>query len=605
MTRLLAFVAVALVPLAFAGLVVAAVSPAKSGVDRIPAAIVDNDQLVTQTAADGTKTPILAGRQLVTELTGAHSAGFSWTITNSKDAKAALASGTVAAILTVPKDFSRSIVSLSTTSPVRASIQITTDDSHNYLVGSVAQVVGDSLTSAFGSAITEKYLAGVYSSIGGIGGSFAQAADGATKLSDGAGRLSTGLTKLADGIGQTQAGASSLAGGVGQYVGGVSSLAGGLDRLSAGATTAKTKLVAGVGQYTGGVSTISAQLTQAVAALTANPTDPVAIGTVNALTAALAQAAQSGPSVVAGVNTAMTGLGSGIAQTASGAHTLASSGASLSTGTRTLAAGIGQLQTGATRSASGATALQGGATTLATGLEKGATSVPSYTSTQSAAAAKVVAKPVSAQVTRNHKVTSVPQIISTLFVPLGLWIGALAVFLVSRRVSRRTLSSTVAPGRIVLQGVARASGVTLVQAALLVLLLHTAAGVSWTLLPATLSFAVVMALAFTAFHHFLTLALGRTGLIVSILLLAVQLTSTGGLYPVQLLAAPFQAISPFLPLSYGVRGMQAIIAGGSAGTAVAAAGALAAFGLASLGLSLIALRRVRRARSLGLVPTGA
>ncbi len=61
-------------------------------------------------------------------------------------------------------------------------------------------------------------------------------------------------------------------------------------------------------------------------------------------------------------------------------------------------------------------------------------------------------------------------------------------------------------------------------------------------------------------------------------------------------------ISPFLPLTYGVRGMEAIIANSGVGTAIGAALALVAFGVGSLLIALLAVRRVRRARALGLVP---
>ncbi len=81
-----------------------------------------------------------------------------------------------------------------------------------------------------------------------------------------------------------------------------------------------------------------------------------------------------------------------------------------------------------------------------------------------------------------------------------------------------------------------------------------------------------------------------------------QITSTGGLYPIQVLAKPFQIISPFLPLTYGVRGMESIISNSGAGTAIGAAVALVAFGAGSLLIALVAVRRVRRARALGLVP---
>jgi putative membrane protein len=136
------------------------------------------------------------------------------------------------------------------------------------------------------------------------------------------------------------------------------------------------------------------------------------------------------------------------------------------------------------------------------------------------------------------------------------------------------------------------------QALLLAGLLHLSLGVSWSMLPATLGFSVLVALAFTAFHYLLTIGLGKAGLVVSLFVLAVQVTSTGGLYPIQVLAAPFQWISPLLPLTYGVQGMQGIIAGGNAGTVIAAAIALLGFGLGSTLLALWAIRRTRRSQSL-------
>jgi putative membrane protein len=226
--------------------------------------------------------------------------------------------------------------------------------------------------------------------------------------------------------------------------------------------------------------------------------------------------------------------------------------------------------------------------------------------TTDAAAAKktaaVAADPIGVTVQRDNKIADIGQVIATFFVPLGLWVGALAVFLVLRPVTRRALGSTAGNGRLVLSTIGRAGLVTVAQAVLLTALVHFAVGVSWAALPATLGFSIVMALAFTAFHYLLTIGLGRGGLVVSLFLLAVQITSTGGLYPIQLLSAPFQAISPFLPLTYGVQGMQGIIAGGSVGSVVTAAFVLLAFGLGSVLVALLAIRRTRRAGALGLAP---
>ena len=201
--------------------------------------------------------------------------------------------------------------------------------------------------------------------------------------------------------------------------------------------------------------------------------------------------------------------------------------------------------------------------------------------------------------------SQVGQIVATFFVPLGLWVGALAVFLVMRPVTRRALTSTARNGRLVASAIGKASLITGAQAVLLVALLHGALGVAWSLLPATLGFSLLIAIAFTAFHYLLTIGLGRAGLIVSLFLLAVQITSTGGIYPIELLSTPFQVVSPFLPLTYAVQGMQGILAGGNPGGVIAAAAVLAAFGIGSTVLALCAIRRTRRAGAIGLLPAVA
>jgi putative membrane protein len=302
------------------------------------------------------------------------------------------------------------------------------------------------------------------------------------------------------------------------------------------------------------------------------------------------------------VTRGITGIQGGIASSASGAAQLAAGSSALTSGASTLASGLAGLTTGASSAASGAGDLATGATQLATGLESGAAQVPSLDAAQSAASAEVASEPVTLSVTTDNPVTDIGQAIATLFVPLGLWLGALAVFFVLRPVSRRALSSTAGSGRLVLSVLARAGAITAAQALLLVGLLHTTLGLSWSLLPATVGIALLMSVAFTAFHYLLTLWLGRVGLVVSLLLLAIQITATGGLYPIELLAAPFQSISPLLPLTYGVEAMQGIISGGDVAAIGMSVVVLLAFGLGSVLLSLAAIRRTRSAFRLGLVP---
>ncbi|MEP6843514.1 MAG: YhgE/Pip family protein [Pseudolysinimonas sp.] len=565
--RLIGLVAVALIPLAFVGLYVASIGDAKNGVDRIPAAIVNQDSAITTTNADGTTNYVLAGRQLVTQLTGNDSPGMDWTLSNSSDAKRALADGSVFAILTIPSDFSKSVLSLQGGSPVQAQLSIKTDDAHSYLAGSVAQSLGDGMVRTFGSAITQQYISGVYASLGTLGASLSQAADGATSLSSGAS--------------QTAAGASTLASGLKSYTGGVSSLSSGLAQLNSGAASLD-QLSSGITSYTGGVSQLSSALTAAVAA---NDT-----AQVQSLTTQLAALANQGSGLSGQTTGGIDGIQSAISQSAAGAKKLAGSGSSLVSGADALAGG--------------ASGLSSGASSLAAGLSKGAAQVPSADSAAAAKSADVASNPVGLTVSTAHSISQLAQAVATFFLPLGLWIGALAVFLVMRPVTRRILASTAASSRVVGATLLRASAITAAQALLLVVLLHTAVGISWAYLPATLVFTLLTAGAFTAFHYLLTIGLGRAGLIISLFLLALQIAAVG-VVPVQLLSAPFQAISPFLPLSWAVNGMQQIVTGGSAGAAIGSAVALLAFGLASVVVANLAIRRTRRAAALGLVPAVA
>ena len=115
--------ALIVVPLAVAGVFTAALTSADQRLDTIPAIVVNNDEFVTLTLPDGTDQPVLAGRQLVTQLTNKDSgmAGFDWSISNSSDAQKALTSGAAYAVLTIPKEFSASVTSLATDAPTQAT----------------------------------------------------------------------------------------------------------------------------------------------------------------------------------------------------------------------------------------------------------------------------------------------------------------------------------------------------------------------------------------------------------------------------------------------------------------------------------------------------
>lgn len=624
--------AVVAVPLAVAGLVSGAFAGADDNMEAIPAVVVNNDEMVTMTLPDGTEQPVLAGRLLVTELTDPDTAGFDWTVSNDEEAAELLASGDAYAVLTIPDDFSSSVTSLSGDEPTKANLDIRTDDAHGYLAGSVAQSVGDAMTTAFGRELTQQYLEGFYTNLAALGGSLGDAADGATQISSGVDSLAGGLGELSNGVAQSAAGADELANGatayadgVARYTEGVDGIAGGLAELEAGAARLD-ELAAGVSQYVAGVNGAVGQVEGAFGQVAGGleqlavqypelqPVVDQALAELatqsGPLTQQLTQFTQGGQTLATQTQSGVDGIQGGISGLAGGAAELSAGSAGIRDGAYGIAGGVGelaggldQLSGGAADAASGASQLAGGAKALADGLTTGAEEAKALTDIDAEATADVVAEPVTSTTDRDNEIGTIGEVIGMLFAPIGLWLGAMAMFLVFRPFGREALRSTASTVGLVGRTLTRAGLIALGQAVAVVALMHAALGVSWTLLPQTLAFAALLALAFTAVHAFLTAWLGRAGLLVSLVLVALQLAASGGLYPIEVLSGPFQVISPFLPLTWAVQGMQLIVSGAGGAAVATAAGVIAIFGvLAAVGTTVVVGRR-RGIRSIGFAAT--
>lgn len=606
--RILAVLALLLVPLAVVGLFVGALSGIGSAGSRVPAAIVNEDQMVQQTAADGSVTPVLAGRLLVTELTaptpaaGAASA-FDWRITSRSEAADALARGDVYAVLTIPSGFSASIVSLSTPDPSRGGISIRTDDAHGYLAGSLTGAVGGGLASLFGSRISQQFIAGLVGGAEKFRSALLEASGGAAKLETSASGLGTALGALRDAANATRQGAADLGSGMGGYTAAVSGLSSGLGQLST-STGALQALPQGVQSYTDQVSSTSGALAGVLASPQAAAMDPTVRARLQGISDGLAALSAAGPDLVTGARGAADAQTS-IGRLAAAAAQVDAGSGSLMGATGSLAAGLTQLASGLDSSASGAGSLAGGAGTLSQGLTAGADKVPTYTADQAKHIAAVASSPIELTTQRSHPVGDVRSVASALLVPVGLWIGAFTVFLALGLLTRQILASSASSSRVTGYALTRGGAIVLAQAVLLVVLLHTSVGVPWAAFPATLPFSLLIAATFTCIHALLVAAFGRWGFVGSLMLLALQLTATGGLYPIQLVPEPFRLISPLLPLTQAVNGMQSIVVGVGAGPVIAAAVPLALWALVTAGLTVFAVSRRRSARALGLAPAPA
>jgi putative membrane protein len=664
---LLRLLIVAIVPAVVLGVFVAALAAADDGSARIPAALVNNDELIQTKNDDGTTTTVAAGRLVVTGLTKPVSsdagASIDWTLTNSSDAATMLKNGEVYAIVTIPKTFSKSISSVSSSTPKQADIRIRTDDAHGTIVSQIGGIVGDTIASTVGGQITTSVVSGLYGGYATVRSSLLKAADGATSLGDGASSLSTGLDKAADGGEGLATGASSLGDGARQLSTGASSLGNGLDTAADGAASAASgakRLASGVDSYTDGVTSytkgvdrlldgiVAGSKTSAAAqsqlaggtstiadslrALTQDPTisarsrgalteiagqlDTISGGQSKLAAGSSQIAGNSGIAQLQGAGTKLAGGGvsldsgakslagglaqlpGGIRSAATGADKLADGASQLGTGADKLSTGAAQLTDGVRKSADGADKIASGADKIGSGLKDGAQQVPNLTKAQQAKAGKVIANPVNASATRANALSGPGQIVSTLIVPVGLWIGAAALVLLFGAVSRRLLATGVGTGRLVGGALLRGVVVAVAQAVLIVVLLAATLGVAWSTLAPLFLVAVVAGIAFLAIHQLLQALFGRAGTVLSIVLLGVQLVAVGGIYPIELVSAPFQAISPFLPLTAAVNATTSVLTGGSAASVASGVLPLVLWAILAFVLTVAVVARRRTSTAL-------
>lgn len=97
----------------------------------------------------------------------------------------------------------------------------------------------------------------------------------------------------------------------------------------------------------------------------------------------------------------------------------------------------------------------------------------------------------------------------------------------------------------------------------------------------------VMSLVFTLIVYTFVVTFGNAGKALAVLMLVVQISTSGGAYPLQVLPQWFQNISPFLPATHAVNAMRSAIAGIYQNDFWVSLGLLAAFALPALLLGLV------------------
>ncbi|MFJ5994357.1 YhgE/Pip family protein [Streptomyces sp. NPDC092370] len=284
-------------------------------------------------------------------------------------------------------------------------------------------------------------------------------------------------------------------------------------------------------------------------------------------------------------------LNDGAAKVAAGAKRLHKGLGTAKTGAVDLDTGVGKLKTGADDLNGGIFKLVGGSGKLAGGLHDGAEQIPDYDERDRDRRTEVMADPVRLASHDLHKAPNYGTGFAPYFIPLSLWVGAMVAYMLIVPMNRRALAAGAPAWRIALAGWLPVVAIGVLQTVALMSVLHWAVGLEMARAAGTVGFLFLVTACFAAIVQWLNARFGAAGRILVLALLMLQLTSAGGTYPVQTSPGFFNALHPFLPMSYVVEALRRLITGGGLEPVWHACVVLTAFTAGALALTAVAARR--------------
>lgn len=621
---LIPVIAVMIVPLMYSGLFLGTFWDPYARMSELPVAIVNMDKGAT---FDGQT--LDAGKELTDKLKERND--FQFHFVDSEEAEEGLLNDKYYMSITIPENFSAQATTLLEDEPKSAEMIFKTNQAHNFLAAQIGETAVEKVNSEISRTITEAYTSLMFEQVETIADGMKEAGDGAGKLHDGTVELANGietiktnLNKLSSGALQLKEGVAPLSSGIDKLHEGAQALGTGAQSLNSGLSqlsAAQDQLVQGAVKAQQGASALdqglqassagSEKLTEGAQALSSglnqlaqmspelaeNPAVKQLIAASQAVLQGAEQLNQGQQQLAAGASQLTTGqdqLVAGMKQfstklneAASGSKQLVSGADQLAAGTSQLKAGVGtaqdaidQLASGASQLYDGSAKLQDGTSKLVDGTQELSTKLSDAADQASTvkstdARIEMYAQPVKLVESNVNAVPNYGSGFAPYFISLGLFVGALILTIV--------LPLVQSPDPMA-SGWSRFASKTLlflsvgvVQALLAdVVVLHIL-GLQVQNEGLFVLFSIITSMTYMLIIQSLVTTMGNPGRFIAIVLLILQLVSSGGTFPVELTPSFMQVIGPWLPMTYTVQGFKAVISSGDFGVMWSKVGILAIF----------------------------
>ena len=252
---LISMAVISFIPILYSGFFLGSIWDPYGQTKNLPVAFVNEDK-----GANLNGKALNIGESVEKKLKDNHDLG--WEFVSKQQADEGVNSGHFYAVVTIPHDFSQKAASITKSEPQQAVINFTTTPAKNYIGSLVSNQAAAKVKSSVSEQITQAYAKGILENLDKLGIGLDTAANGASTLHDGLGRLQSGTQTYVGGVKQLAVNQQSLTGGLAQLSDGSRKLQAGLEQLSNNLPTESqlSQLSSGMKQLQSGINQLNASV---------------------------------------------------------------------------------------------------------------------------------------------------------------------------------------------------------------------------------------------------------------------------------------------------------------------------------------------------------
>ncbi|MEW9502409.1 YhgE/Pip family protein [Jeotgalibacillus marinus] len=671
-------IAILFIPILYSGTFLWAFWDPYEQMDRLPVAVVNEDQGVVYNDEE-----LHVGNDLVDQLED--NEGFAWDFVDKSVGEKGLENREYYMMIEIPADFSERATTLLEDEPTKLELNYIPNESYNFLAGQIGEKAIESIKEEVAHELTATFAETLFDNVDELADGLTEASDGASKIDDGVLELNdgavtlqdnmeilannsiafkegleasnsgskeiqSGMTALHDGFSEMKAGQEELLAGATEAQAGTKEISGGLQKSLEGVQTAQDsipqltegslKLSAGAQQLAesteewkqgadqteAGASELAAgieQLNQELQPILGSLPEPQR----KQLEASLTSLVEGGKQVNGGVeqltdaaveindgaaslSTEMNNLHEGqlalqsgmdeleegqkqlvegatelsggqdklvdglqlfgdkITEAQVGSNELLEGSNQLSTGIGELASGSVDLEDGANQLADGSIKLVNGFVDLSDGTNELATKLTDAATETSDITGNddvydMFADPVTVESKKENEVPNYGTGMAPYLLSLGLFVGATILSIIyplhdPAREPKNAFSWFFSKFGVLL-------GIGVIQAIVADVVLLTGLGLEVQSVPLFILFSILTSITFITMIQFLVTSFNNIGRFIAIIILIMQLATSAGTFPLEMIPDALQPLHAFVPMSYTVSGFKAVISSGDFG----------------------------------------